>query len=54
MLKALIIFILGFAIYKFINGIKIVQQSPSKKIKRDYEDLDIQEAEFEDIDDTEN
>jgi len=33
---------------------KLFNNHHTKKIKRDYEDLDIQEAEFEDIDDTEN
>jgi len=51
MLKIFLILILVYTGYRFIKNVRLVQKSPSKKEKTDYQNLDIQDAEYKEIED---
>ncbi|MFQ6676698.1 MAG: hypothetical protein ACE5D0_00110 [Fidelibacterota bacterium] len=50
MMKAFLIFVLLYAGYKLFQNVKIVERSPKKK-KVNYKNMEIKDAEFEDIED---
>jgi len=51
MFKTLLILVLVFAGIRFIKNILLVQKTPPKKVKTDYQKMDIQDAEYKEIDD---
>ncbi len=53
MLKTFLIFVLIYAGYKLYQNVKIVERSP-KKNKVNYKNMEIRDAEFEDVDDEKN
>ncbi len=54
MFKAFLIFVLFSVVYKLIKNVKMIEKSPKKKEKADYKNLEIRDAEFEDLDDENN
>ncbi len=54
MLKFFLIFVLFYAGYKLIKNVKMIEKSPKKKEKTDYKNMEIRDAEFEDLDDEKN
>jgi len=51
MLKYFLVFVLVYAAYRFIKNVKVIQKSQSKDKKTDYGKLDIQDAEYKEIND---
>jgi len=51
MLKTFLILVLVLAGYKFYKNIRLVQKTQRKKEKTDYQKMNIQDAEYKDIDD---
>ncbi len=51
MLKTFLILVLVLDVYKFYKNIRLVQKTPRKKEKTDYQKMNIQDAEYKDIDD---
>jgi|TARA_Y100000310_G_scaffold9431_1_gene9924 hypothetical protein len=51
MFKTFLILILIYAGYRFIKNVRLVQKTPDKKEKTNYRNMDIQDAEYNEIDD---
>jgi len=49
MFKTLLILVLVFAGIRFVKNIILMKNVPNKKEKRDYQKMDIKDADFEDI-----
>ena len=51
MFKTFLILVLVFAGYRFYKNMRLVQKTTRKKEKTDYQKMDIQDAEYKDIND---
>ena len=51
MFKTLFILVLVFAGIRFVKNIILMKNVPNKKEKRDYQKMDIQDAEYKEIND---
>jgi|AP82_1055514.scaffolds.fasta_scaffold110101_2 hypothetical protein len=51
MFKTLFILVLVFAGIRFVKNIILMKNMPNKKEKRDYQKMDIQDAEYKEIND---
>ena len=51
MFKTLFILVLVFAGIRFVKNIILMKNMPNKKDKRDYQKMDIQDAEYKEIND---
>jgi len=51
MLKYFLVFVFVYAAYRFIKNVKVVQKRQQKDQKTDYEKLDIQDAEYKEVND---
>jgi len=49
MFKALLMIVLVFAGIRFVKNILLMQKSQSKKDKTNYQEMDIQDAEYKEI-----
>ena len=51
MLKAFLILVLIFAGYRLLKNVHMLQKTPGKKEKTDYQKMDIQDADYKELND---